>query len=110
MKGKSTFLTLARSLRSSTYAIPISQQIFVCLQRGFLRLRNNYVPTVSTIFANAILAIVVGSVFYNLSDTTDSMDQRAVLIFFSLMICAFSPAFEVIMSHFRSPTTLPVPD
>lgn len=106
MTGRSTCLTLARSLRSSTYAIPISQQIFVCLQRGFLRLRNNYVPTVSTVFANAILAIVVGSVFYNLPDTTDSMNQRAVLIFFSLMICAFSPAFEVTMSHLFLPYSI----
>ncbi|ESZ90511.1 multidrug resistance protein CDR1 [Sclerotinia borealis F-4128] len=83
-------------LRSATYLIPIRRQILICLQRGFLRLRNNYVPAVSTVFANAILAIVVGSVFYDLPDTSDSMDQRAVLIFFSLMICAFSPAFEVL--------------
>ncbi|QSZ28689.1 hypothetical protein DSL72_003189 [Monilinia vaccinii-corymbosi] len=81
-------------LFSVTYMIPMYRQILICLQRGFLRLRNNYVPAVSTIFANAILAIVVGSMFYDLPETSDSVDQRAVLIFFSLMICAFSPAFE----------------
>ncbi|KUI58463.1 ABC transporter CDR4 [Cytospora mali] len=91
------------NLRSSTYLLTIRQQIFICLQRGFLRLCNNYAPTVSTIFANAILAIVVGSVFYDLRDTTDSMDQRAVLIFFSLMICAFSPAFEVLTMWSQRP-------
>ncbi|KAI2615542.1 hypothetical protein GGR54DRAFT_294268 [Hypoxylon sp. NC1633] len=48
-------------LRSSTYLISIGQQILICIQRGFLRLRNNYVPAVSTVIANAILAIVVGS-------------------------------------------------
>ncbi|OTA55242.1 hypothetical protein K449DRAFT_176834 [Hypoxylon sp. EC38] len=90
-------------LRSATYLIPIRQQILICIQRGFLRLRNNYVPTVSTVFANGILAIVVGSVFYNLPNTTDSMDQRAVLIFFSLMICAFSPAFEVLTMWTQRP-------
>ncbi|KAI1410222.1 ABC-2 type transporter-domain-containing protein [Hypoxylon sp. FL1857] len=90
-------------LRSSTYFISIPEQIRICIQRDFLRLRNNYIPTVSTIFANAILAIVVGSVFYNLSNTTDSMDQRAVLIFFSLMICAFSPAFEVLTMWAQRP-------
>ncbi|KAJ8070582.1 hypothetical protein OCU04_000955 [Sclerotinia nivalis] len=79
---------------SATYPIPISQQVLICLQRGLLLLRNNYIPAVSTVFANAILAIVVGSVFYDLPDTSVSMDQKAVLIFFSLMI-AFSPAFEV---------------
>lgn len=90
-----TMLKSTPSLRSSTYLIPIRHQILVYLYRGFYRLRNNYVPTVSTVIANAILAIVVGSVFYDLPDTTDSMAKRAVLMFFSLMICAFSPAFEV---------------
>ncbi|KAF7867296.1 hypothetical protein EAF04_005379 [Stromatinia cepivora] len=88
---------------SATYPIPISQQILICLQRGLLRLRNNYIPAVSTVFANAILAIVVGSVFYDLPDTSVSMDQRAVLIFFSLMICAFSPAFEVLTMWAQRP-------
>ncbi|VUC35730.1 unnamed protein product [Clonostachys rosea] len=83
------------SLRSATYVIPIWQQIVICIRRGWLRLQNNYVPTVSTVIANAILAIVVGSVYFNLPNTSESMDKRAVLIFFSLMICAFSPAFEV---------------
>ncbi|TVY80888.1 ZEB2-regulated ABC transporter [Lachnellula suecica] len=90
-------------LYSSTYLIAISQQTTICLQRGFLRLRNNYVPGVSAIFANAILAIIVGTVFYDLPNTTDSMDQRAVLIFFSLMICAFSPAFEVLTMWAQRP-------
>jgi ATP-binding cassette, subfamily G (WHITE), member 2, PDR len=80
---------------SNTYPIPIQRQILVCVQRGFLRLRNNYVPAVSAVFANAILAIVVGSVFLSLPSTAESMDRRSILIFFSLMICAFSPAFEV---------------
>ncbi|KAK8129110.1 abc transporter cdr4 [Apiospora sp. TS-2023a] len=97
------YLKEMMSLRSSTYLLPVHQQLHICLQRSFLRLRNNYVPTVSTVFANAILALVVGSVFYNLSDTVDSMDKRSVLIFFSLMICAFSPAFEVLTMWAQRP-------
>ncbi len=42
----------------------------------------------------------MGSVFYNLNDTTTDMDKRATLIFFALMVNAFSPAFEVsVMMH-----------
>ncbi|KAK8050931.1 hypothetical protein PG993_002316 [Apiospora rasikravindrae] len=107
----SVFLTLYNlvgidsvgSLRSSTYVLPVYQQLLICIRRSFLRLRNNYVPTVSTVFANVILALVVGSVYYNLSDTADSMDKRSVLIFFSLMICAFSPAFEVLTMWAQRP-------
>jgi ATP-binding cassette subfamily G (WHITE) protein 2 (PDR) len=71
----------------------------LCVQRGFQRLRNNYVPTVSGVIGNNVIAIVVGSVYYNLGDDTDAVDSRAVLIFFSLMINAYAPAFEVFLRH-----------
>ena len=73
----------------------LQQQTIACLNRGCLRIRNNYVPVVSGIVANAILALIVGSAFYNLPETSDSIDRRAVLIFFSLIINACTPAFEV---------------
>lgn len=88
-------LNLACSLRSTTYSIPIVLQVRSCLRRGAQRLRNVPGPVIGGIFANAILALVVGSVYYNLPMTSDSMDKRAVLIFFSLLVTAFSPAFEV---------------
>ncbi|KAH7324462.1 ABC-2 type transporter-domain-containing protein [Stachybotrys elegans] len=94
---------LLSEMDSSSYLLPVHQQIRVCVQRGFDRLRNNYVPAVSTVFANGILAIVVGSVYYDLPETTDSMSRRSVLIFFSLMICAFSPAFEVLTMWAQRP-------
>ncbi|KAI9167952.1 ABC multidrug transporter C [Paramyrothecium foliicola] len=93
--GLSTTNTDTSQFHSMTYLLPIHRQVITCVRRGFARLRSNYVPAVSTIFANAILAIVVGSVYYDLPDTAESLSKRAVLIFFSLMICAFSPAFEV---------------
>ncbi|KAI1076618.1 ABC-2 type transporter-domain-containing protein [Whalleya microplaca] len=84
------------SLRTSTYCISISSQIISCLQRGFQRLRNQPASVIGAVFANSILALVVGSVYYDLPNTSDSMDRRAVLIFFSLLVTAFSPAFEVL--------------
>lgn len=83
------------SLRSATYSIPMFLQVHICLQRCAQRLRNLPGPVIGGIFANAILALVVGSVYYDLSMTSDSMDRRAILIFFSLLVTAFSPAFEV---------------
>ncbi|KAI0142916.1 ABC-2 type transporter-domain-containing protein [Xylariaceae sp. FL1272] len=87
-----------------TYPISMLRQIFICIQRGFLRLRNNYTPVVAGIAGNTIIAIVIGSVFLNLQDTTDSLDKRAILIFFSLTVTAFAPAFEqrpIVEKHHR---------
>ncbi|KAI0479829.1 AtrD, ABC-transporter [Xylaria cf. heliscus] len=81
---------------TSPYSVSIWHQISICVQRGFWRLRNNYVPIVSGVAGNTILAIIVGSVFLNLPDTTDSFTRRAVLLFYSIVINACISAFEVL--------------
>jgi hypothetical protein len=50
---------------------------------------------VSGVIGNTVISIVVGSVYYNISTDTDGMDKRAILLFFSLMINAYAPAFDV---------------
>ncbi|KAH9984294.1 putative ABC multidrug transporter [Xylariaceae sp. FL0662B] len=82
-------------LQRCTYTLSLCSQILICIKRGFVRLRNNYGPGVAALFGNTVLAIVIGSIFYNLGPGTDSLDRRDILIFFALMTSAFSPAFEV---------------
>ncbi|KAF3069069.1 ABC transporter CDR4 [Daldinia childiae] len=84
------------STQSSPYNISTYHQIIVCVQRGFYRIRNNYVPVVSGIIGNTVVAIIISSVFYNLPETTDSFYGRAVLIFYSIVINAGISAFEVL--------------
>lgn len=81
--------------KSNTYKLPTVPQIRLCIHRGFQRLRNHFAPPVAGVVGNTIIAIVVGSVYYNLGEDTASMDRRAVLVFFSLMINAYAPAFDV---------------
>ena len=76
----------------------------ICLQRGLLRLRNLPGPVIGSVVANGILALVIGSVYYNLPGTSDSMDKRALIIFLSVLLTALSPSFEVCCycrSHFK---------
>ncbi|KAF2267290.1 multidrug resistance protein CDR1 [Lojkania enalia] len=89
--------------RHATYKISIGSQVCLCVVRGLQRLRNNYVPIVAGLIGNTIVAIVVGSVYYDLTDDTTGMDKRAVLVFFSLMINAYAPAFEVLAMWAQRP-------
>ncbi|KAF2789463.1 putative multidrug resistance ABC transporter [Melanomma pulvis-pyrius CBS 109.77] len=89
--------------QDNVYTLSTSSQINLCIHRGFQRLRNHYVPPLAGIIGNTIIAIVVGSVYYNLSEDTDGMDKRAVLIFFSLMINAYAPAFDVLAMWSQRP-------
>ncbi|KAF2818778.1 AtrD, ABC-transporter [Ophiobolus disseminans] len=101
-RGASCAVDILRE-RTLTYYISIRVQLSLCIQRGFQRLRNNYVPTVAGVIGNTVIAIIIGSVYFNLGDDTDAVDKRAVLIFFSLMINAYAPAFErpIVEKHSR---------
>ena len=60
-----------------------------------MRLRNDLAPPISAIVGNCILAIILGSVFYNLPETTDSFYSRGALLFFATLLNAFTSGFEV---------------
>ncbi|OTB00937.1 hypothetical protein M426DRAFT_266701 [Hypoxylon sp. CI-4A] len=86
-----------------TYTLPLYAQILICIKRGFIRLQNNYGPGVAALIGNTILAIVIGSIFYNLGPGTDSLSKRDILLFFALLTNAFSPAFEVTVMWAQRP-------
>lgn len=48
-----------------------------------------------TVVGNFVLTLIISSCFYNLSNTTDSFYSRGALIFYAVLINAFSSALEV---------------
>ena len=51
--------------------------------------------TVGALIGNFIMALIIGSVFYNLGDSTGSFFQRGALLFFACLMNAFASALEV---------------
>ncbi|KAF2022234.1 hypothetical protein BU24DRAFT_471381 [Aaosphaeria arxii CBS 175.79] len=78
-------------------------QIQSRIARGLLRLRNNFTPVVAGVVANTIIAIVTGSVFYNLPSTTASFQQRSILLFFAVLVNGCTPTFEVLTMWAQRP-------
>lgn len=55
---------------------------------------------------NFIMALIIGSVFYNLPYNTGSFYSRGALLFFAILLNAFSSALEVRSQlSFRCPMT-----
>jgi ATP-binding cassette subfamily G (WHITE) protein 2 (PDR) len=71
------------------------QQVTLCVERGLQRLVRDASFTISGIVANSIMALIVGSVFYNLQDNTTSFYSRGVLLFFAILLNAFASGLEV---------------
>ncbi|KAF2475215.1 ABC drug exporter AbcA [Lindgomyces ingoldianus] len=95
LQEKSRIIGVPRALRSP-YAISTMQQVAICGKRAFQRLANNSGPTISGVIGNAIIGIIVGSVFYNLGDSSASVDSRALLLFFSIMLNACTSGLEIL--------------
>ena len=70
-------------------------QVDLCMRRGFLRLRGDMTLALSGAFGNSVLALIIGSVFYNLEDNTSSFFSRGALLFFAILLNAFASFLEV---------------
>lgn len=80
--------------RSSPYKITYYRQVILCLTRSFQRLMNDLAPPISSLAGNAIVSIILGTMFYNMPDDTSSFFGRGVLLFFTILTNTFLAAFE----------------
>ena len=81
---------------SSAYTLSYVQQVQLCLWRGFRRLEADPSLTLTQLFGNFIIALIVGSVFYNLDETTSSFFSRGTILFFALVMNALSSLLEIL--------------
>jgi ATP-binding cassette, subfamily G (WHITE), member 2, PDR len=72
-----------------------AQQVQLCLWRSWRRLMGDPSLTVGAIIGNVVMALIIGSVFYNIPETTASFFQRGALIVFACLMNGFSTAVEV---------------
>lgn len=70
-------------------------QIKLCLSRGYQRLRGDMSIVIASAIGNSLMAIIISSIFYNLPSNTGSFYSRGVLIFFAILLNAFSSFLEV---------------
>ncbi|KAJ5600815.1 hypothetical protein N7450_001882 [Penicillium hetheringtonii] len=89
--------------RGSPYTISMLNQIKLCVIRGFQRLRGDFSLTITALVGNFIMALIIGSVFYRLPDTTASFYARGALLFFAVLLNAFSSALEILTLYSQRP-------
>lgn len=87
----------------SPYTLTYSQQVQLCMWRGFRRLRADPWLTVSMMIANTVLALIISSLFYNMSMDTNSFYGRSVVLFVSILFNAFSSMLEILTLYSQRP-------
>ncbi|KAI1802080.1 ABC transporter ABCl1 [Daldinia bambusicola] len=87
----------------SPYTMSFSQQIMLCLWRGWQRLIGDPSLTIGSLIGNFVMALIIGSVFYNMQPYTSSFYQRGALLFFACLMNAFSSALEILTLYAQRP-------
>jgi ATP-binding cassette subfamily G (WHITE) protein 2 (PDR) len=84
---------------ASLCALSYTQQVYLCIWRSFKRLIAGPSLTLAALGGNFAMSLIIGSVFYNLEDTTESFYSRGVLLFFATLMSAFSSALEILIMY-----------
>lgn len=87
----------------SPYTISFLMQIRLNMTRSYERLIGNPSMTFVTVFGNTALGFIGSSIFYNMSQTTDSFYHRGATLFFATLLNAFMSALEILMLFKQRP-------
>ncbi|WVO17570.1 hypothetical protein L204_105267 [Cryptococcus depauperatus] len=87
------------SRSTSPYTLSFAGQVKICLRRGFQRLVADPSLTLTQLFGNFIMAVIISSLFYNLSPDSNSFYARGSLLFFAILLSAFSSALEILLLY-----------
>ncbi|WEJ96670.1 Multidrug resistance protein [Yamadazyma tenuis] len=79
----------------SSYTVSFAMQTKYVMQRNILRLKGDPSISIFSIFMQAVMGLILSSVFYNLSQETDSFYYRGASIFFAVLFNAFSSLLEI---------------
>ncbi|KAK2063441.1 hypothetical protein LY76DRAFT_535057 [Colletotrichum caudatum] len=87
----------------SPFILSYGQQVRLCLWRGFRLLKGDPSLTFFSLFTNVGQALIISSLFYNLSETTSAFYNRSAVIFVSILINAFASALEILLQYAQRP-------
>lgn len=79
----------------SPYTVSMVMQTKYCAKRAYQRLWNDKTSTVTTIIGQIVMALIIGSIFYNTPDNTQSFFQKGGVLFFAVLLNALIAISEI---------------
>ncbi|GAB7355524.1 hypothetical protein MBLNU459_g6007t1 [Dothideomycetes sp. NU459] len=81
--------------KGSPYLISIPMQIKLCTKRAYQRIWNEKSSTVATVTSQIIMALIVGSVFYDTPHATQGFFAKGATLFFAVLLNALLALSEI---------------
>lgn len=79
----------------SPYTVSIGMQIRYLVTRAYQRLWNDMSATITTIIGQTVMALIIGSIFYNTPHDTNSFFQKGGVLFFAVLLNALMAVNEI---------------
>ncbi|KAI6748140.1 hypothetical protein HG531_008682 [Fusarium graminearum] len=79
----------------SPFTLSYMEQMSLTLGRSWVMLKADPSVTVTLLLCNLVESLVIGSIFYNLPETTDALMKRGLFIFFILLMNAYNNVLEI---------------
>ena len=79
----------------SRYTVSIPMQLKICTKRSYQRLWNDKISTVTVVFGQIVMALIVGSVFFGTANNTASFFARGSTLFFAVLLNALIAVTEI---------------
>ena len=87
----------------SPYVITIPMQIKICSKRAYQRIKNDSASTISVIFSQIVMALVIGSIFYGTPNSTAAFFAKGSVLFFAVLLNALISIGEIVALYDQRP-------
>ncbi|OHW91199.1 ABC-2 type transporter [Colletotrichum incanum] len=85
--------------KRSPFTLSYMEQMRLTLWRNWVMLKGDPSITLTMLITNIAQALIISSIFYNLPPGTSSMNRRAILLFFIILINAFGSILEIMLLY-----------
>ena len=79
----------------SPYTISIPMQIKLCTLRAYQRLWNDKTSTITIIFSQIVMSLIIGSIFYGTPDSTAAFFSKGSILFFAILLAGLNAITEI---------------
>lgn len=87
----------------SPYTVPIGTQVKLLTTRAWRRIWNDKSATLTHIFVECVIALIIGSIFYGTPQTTASFYAKGSVLFMAILINALTAITEIVSLYAQRP-------
>lgn len=88
---------------SSPYLLSVPMQLRLCIVRAYRRSLNDHAGIIATAIVQNVVAVLIGSLFYNTPNTSEGLAQRASVIFLAVLTNNLIASLEITVLYSQRP-------